>query len=154
MTIDSYLIMNPTWLQNLAVPPLHRSEWRVHHNLSITIYIKLSFCLYIGPNRLKFGCTRFKQSYQRIHLQQNSCQSVCLSVCPRSFLSSGHKNGWRYSYEFLYLDQMSSNLKSELWIFWPQKRVSGRRRGGVNNGNGKITPILLTLRQILSDAKL
>ena len=43
------------------------------------------------------------------------CLSICPSVCPRSFVSSGHKNGWRYSYQILYLDQMSSNLKSELY---------------------------------------
>ena len=47
--------------------------------------------------------------------------SVCALLRP-----VGIKNGWRYSYEILYLDKMSSNLESELYnilIFWSQKEV-------------------------------
>ena len=82
------------------------------------------FCLDIGPH---FGCTDAHVSSKVI--KENTFKkfvSLCMSVCPRSFGSSGHKNSWRYSYKVLYLDQMFSKLKSETYnilIFKPQKGV-------------------------------
>ena len=89
-------------------------------------------------------------TFQAKLLKKTPSKNSCLfSVCPRNFLTTWQKkkNGKKYSYEILYLDQMSSNLKSKLqniiniltpkagfeWFQW------------VNNGNYKITPSTYTI---------
>ena len=49
----------------------------VEIKVAIYIYEIKVLSVQITPN---FGCTRFKQSYERKHPQQNSYLSVCLNV--------------------------------------------------------------------------
>ena len=57
-------------------------------------------------------------AYVLFYLHQNC------SVCPRSFVSSGHKNGWRYSYENLYLVQMCCHFSLFEWNVKMQVRLT------------------------------
>ena len=90
--------------------------------LKSSIYIKLRFCLYIGPNHATFWLRTFQTklwtktpSTKFLSVCLSLCLSVCMYVCmfpwvPRKDAHDSLKNGCWDHYEISYLDQISSNL--------------------------------------------
>ena len=124
-----------------------------YHNLSL--YIKLRFCLCIGPNHATFWLHTF-QAKLWTKTPSTKFLSVCLSVCFR---------GFRKKSLTIHLKTAAGIvMKFHIWIrylltyvfsyitFWYLDPKMGF--GGRTNGNYQITPKLLTLQQIVSWAKL
>ena len=125
-----------------------------------SIYIKLRFCLYMGPNHATFWLHTFQTK-----LWTKTPPTKFLSVCMFVYLSVCFR-GFREKLLTIHLKTAAGIiLKFHIWIrylltyvfsyitFWyldPKMRFGGGR----TNGYYQITPKLLTLRQIVLWAKL
>ena len=112
----------------------------------LSIYIKLRFCLYIGPNHATFWLHTFQAK-----LWTKTPSTKFLSVCLRGFreklLTIHLKTASGIIMKFhIWLNYLLTYVFSYITFWYIDPKLGF---GGRTNGNYQITPKLLALRQIV-----